>query len=205
MPTASKPNKFSKAPSKAEKLSKNEELPQSKSAIESGKPPKSDPALLDFFKGEIKDIFWAENHLLKALPKMQKAATSKVLAKAIGDHIVVTKNHVTRLEKVFELLGEKAQAKKCDAMEGISKEGESILEDTDEGTSTRDVGVILASQKAEHYEIATYGGLLKIATTLGLTEISDLLSKTLAEEKEADELLSTIAENEVNQAASAEA
>jgi hypothetical protein len=90
-----------------------------------------EPALKEFLIDEIKDIYWAEKHLTKVLPKMQKAATSKELKDAIGDHLKVTETHVTRLEKVFSLLGEKAQAKKCDAMEGITKEGAGILEDTD--------------------------------------------------------------------------
>jgi ferritin-like metal-binding protein YciE len=142
--------------------------------------------------------------LVKTLPKMAKAATSEELSNAINDHLEVTKTHVTRLEQVFELLGEKAQAKKCDAMEGITKEGDSILEDTEEGTSTRDVGIILAAQKVEHYEIATYGGLAQLATTLGLNDVADLLNQTLAEEKEADQSLTGIAENGINYEASSE-
>lgn len=164
----------------------------------------ADPALLEFFGEELKDIYWAEKHLVKTLPKMKKAATSEELSEAIGEHLEVTKGHVARLEQVFELLGKKAQAKKCEAMEGISKEGEEIVEDTEEGTSTRDVGIILAAQKVEHYEIATYGGLAQLARTLGLDEVSDLLTQTLNEEKEADEKLSSIAENDINYQAAAE-
>jgi len=166
---------------------------------------KADPALMELFIDGIKDIYWAENHLVKTLPKMQKAATSVELAGAIAEHLVQTEGHVTRLEQVFELLGEKAQAKKCDAMEGISKEGESIVESTEAGTATRDVGIILASQKVEHYEIATYGGLNALALTLGLTEVADILSLTLAEEKDADAILSEVAENSVNYKAAEEA
>jgi ferritin-like metal-binding protein YciE len=169
-----------------------------------GKVSNPDPALLEFFKDEIKDIYWAEKHLTKALPKMKKAATSSELANAIGEHLEVTKTHVARLEQVFELLGEKPKAKKCEAMEGISKEGESIIEDTEEGTATRDVGIIMASQKVEHYEIATYGGLKQLATTLGLSDIADLLEQTLNEEKEADETLTGIAENNINYEAASE-
>ena len=149
---------------------------------------------MEFFCGEIKDIYWAENQLTVALPKMQQAATSKELAKAIGDHLAVTQTHVARLEQVFELLGKKPMAKKCEAMAGITKEGESILEETEAGTATRDVGIIMAAQKAEHYEIATYGSLVQLATNLGLTDVADLLSQTLAEEKDADETLTAIAE-----------
>lgn len=163
-----------------------------------------DSMLKEFFTDELKDIYWAEKHLVKALPKMAKAATSEELANSITEHLEATKGHVTRLEQVFELLGEKAQAKKCEAMEGLVKEGESIVEDTDEGTATRDVGIILASQKIEHYEIATYGGLAQLATTLGLDDVSEILNSTLAEEKEADSLLTGIAENNINYEAAEE-
>lgn len=157
-----------------------------------------------FFKDEIKDIYWAEKHLVKTLPKMQKAATSEELKAAFADHLEVTKGHVERLEQVFELLGEKPQAKKCEAMEGITKEGESIIEDTEKGTATRDVGLILAAQKVEHYEISTYGGLSQLAKTLGKNDIAKILDKTLGEEKDADESLTEIAENNINYDASEE-
>lgn len=163
-----------------------------------------DSMLMDFFKDELKDIYWAEKHLVKTLPKMAKAATSEELKAAFTDHLEVTNTHVSRLEEVFGILGEKAQAKKCDAMEGITKEGESIIEDTEAGTSTRDVGLILAAQKAEHYEIATYGGLAQLATTLGLEEVADILHSTLEEEKEADVSLTAIAENDINYEAAEE-
>lgn len=169
------------------------------------KPSQAEPALLELFVDSIKDIYWAEKQLVKSLPKMEKAATSPELAGAIAEHIEVTKTHVTRLEQVFELLGQKAEAKKCDAMEGLTKEGESIIEETEEGSATRDVGIILASQKVEHYEIATYGGLAQLAETLGLDDIADLLAQTLAEEKDADQTLTAIAENDINYEASQEA
>lgn len=160
--------------------------------------------LQEFFTDELKDIYWAEKHLVKTLPKMAKAATSEELKNAFNDHLEATKTHVSRLEEAFGILGEKAQAKKCDAMEGITKEGEGIIEETEQGTSTRDVGLILAAQKVEHYEISTYGGLAQLATTLGLTEVADLLNQTLAEEKEADQLLTGIAENDINYEAAEE-
>lgn len=161
-------------------------------------------ALLKLFTDEIKDIYWAEKHLVKTLPKMKKAATSSQLAEAIGNHLEETKVHITRLKQVFELLGKKPQAKKCDAMEGLAKEGESIIEDTENGSTTRDVGIILASQKVEHYEIATYGGLIQLATTLGLNDVAEIMGQTLAEEKAADEKLTGIAENDINYEASEE-
>lgn len=185
------------------KASKSKPAPK-KAAAKKTAPKSTDPALMELFVDEIKDIYWAEKHLVKTLPKMRKAATSEELANAIGEHLEVTKTHVERLEQVFELLGEKPRAKKCDAMEGLAKEGESIIEDTDEGTATRDVGIILASQKVEHYEIATYGGLTVLAQTLGLTEVADLLAQTLSEEKEADETLTGIAENDINYEAAEE-
>jgi ferritin-like metal-binding protein YciE len=162
------------------------------------KAPAKDPMLKAFFIDELKDIYWAEKHLTKALPKMSKGATSEKLAQSLKDHLEQTKEHVTRLEQVFELLGEKARAKKCDAMAGIVEEGASILEDTEKGTATRDVGIILACQKVEHYEISTYGGLTTLAKILGLNDVADLLGQTLGEEKAADELLTEIAENHVN-------
>jgi ferritin-like metal-binding protein YciE len=164
----------------------------------------TEPLLKEYFVEELKDIYWAEKKLVTALPKLQKAATTEELQDALGEHLEVTKEHVRRLEQVFEILGEKAQAKKCEAMEGIVKEGESVIEDTDEGTATRDVALIMAAQKAEHYEIATYGGLTQLATTLGLQDVADILGSTLEEEKQADETLTGIAENNVNYAASSE-
>lgn len=155
-------------------------------------------ALLEFFTDELKDIYWAEQHLTKAIPKMEKAATSEELKEAFATHLEQTQGHVERLEQVFGLLDHKPQAKKCDAMDGIIKEGESIIEDTDKGTATRDVGLILAAQKVEHYEISTYGGLTQLAKTLGRDDIAKILGETLAEEKETDELLTEIAEGSIN-------
>ena len=154
--------------------------------------------LQKLFEDSLKDIYWAEKNLTKALPKMQKAATTEELKNAIEEHLTQTENQVARLEQVFELIGKKAQAKKCEAMEGLIKEGESIVEETEEGSMTRDVGIIMAAQKIEHYEIATYGGLAQIATTMGLDEAADLLNETLDEEKETDQLLTEIAENNIN-------
>ncbi len=160
--------------------------------------------LQEFFIDELKDIYWAEKHLVKTLPKMKKAATSTELQDAFVEHLEVTKTHVSRLEQAFEALGKKAQAKKCDAMEGITTEGQGIIDETQAGTSTRDVGLILAAQKVEHYEISTYGGLAQLASTLGLDDVANLLNQTLAEEKEADSKLTDIAENNINYEAAEE-
>jgi len=163
-----------------------------------------DSLLQELFLDSIKDIYYAEKALVKALPKLKKAANSEQLAAAFTDHIDVTKNQVARLEQVFELLDEKPRAKKCEAIEGLIKEAQSILEDTEAGTSTRDVGLILAAQKVEHYEIASYGGLRQLASTLGYTEVETLLQQTLNEEKETDLLLTQIAENDINYEAAEE-
>lgn len=160
--------------------------------------------LQELFIEELRDIYWAEKHLVKALPKMEKATSSEHLAEAFADHLAATQEHVSRLEQVFEIMGEKARGKKCEAMEGLVKEAESVMEDTEEGTSTRDVALIIAAQKVEHYEIATYGGLATLAKTLGKNEVKELLGQTLEEEKEADELLTQLAENSINQSASQE-
>lgn len=151
-----------------------------------------------YFHDSLKDIYWAEKALTKALPKMQKAATTEELKNAIEEHLAQTKEQVTRLEEVFGHLGKKAQAKKCEAMEGLIKEGESIIEETEDGSMTRDVGIIMAAQKVEHYEIATYGGLVQLAKILGLDEISGILTETLEEEIQTDEELTEIAENNIN-------
>ncbi|PZR25091.1 MAG: ferritin-like domain-containing protein [Citrobacter freundii] len=151
-----------------------------------------------FFLDAVKDLYWAEKHLTKALPKMRDAATTEQLQSAIEEHIAQTEEHVARLEQVFEILGEKAQAKKCDAMEGLVKEGESIVEETEEGSLTRDVGIIAASQKVEHYEIASYGTLVQLAMTIGQAEVAEILAKTLDEEKQTDANLTSIAENNIN-------
>jgi ferritin-like metal-binding protein YciE len=153
---------------------------------------------------ELKDIYWAEKHLVKALPKMQKAATSEELAGAIEEHTMVTKEHVNRLEQIFEMLGTRATAKKCEAMEGLIAEGQTVIEDTEEDTAVRDAGLIIAAQKIEHYEIASYGSLCALANKMGQNEIASLLEQTLNEEKETDQQLTDIAETSINEEAATE-
>lgn len=153
--------------------------------------------LQDFFEDMLKDIYWAEKALTKALPKMAKNATSPNLKSTIEDHLKVTENHVSRLEQVFEMIGKKAQAKKCDAMDGLIKEGESIVQETEVGP-VRDAGIIAASQKIEHYEIASYGTMCAFAKTLGQNKVASLLEQTLNEEKDADRLLTENAYNTIN-------
>ncbi|GAA3964920.1 ferritin-like domain-containing protein [Pedobacter ginsengiterrae] len=158
----------------------------------------------EFFVDELKDIYWAEKHLVKALPKMKKAATSPELAAAFEKHTQETQVHIDTLEQVFALLEEKAVAKKCDAMAGLLEEATGIIEDTDAGTMIRDAGLILAAQKVEHYEIATYGTLKVFAENMGHTEVADLLTQTLENEKGTDVALTECAVSFVNQAAAQE-
>lgn len=159
--------------------------------------------LLKLFTDSVKDLYWAENHLVKALPKMAKSASSTNLAQAIINHLEQTKTHVERLEQVFESLNKKPQAKKCDAMEGLVMEGEGVIEDTDAGTPARDLGIIMASQKVEHYEITAYNGLIKLAGKLGLSDAAEILAQTLTEEQESDEILAAIANTEIPAASEA--
>lgn len=162
-------------------------------------PAKKDAAkgLEDLFEDGLKDLYWAEKALTKALPKMQKNATSEKLKKAIGSHLKETEGQVTRLEACFKALGKKPQAKKCVAMQGLIEEGKSIMEETKIG-SVRDAGIILASQKIEHYEIASYGTLAAFAKVLEEKECLQQLLKTLEEEKKCDETLTGIADTELN-------
>ncbi|TRW27185.1 ferritin-like domain-containing protein [Flavobacterium zepuense] len=153
--------------------------------------------LRELFVDSLKDIYWAEKALTKALPKMSKNATTEALVQAIKEHTAVTEQQVQRLERVFELIGEKAVAKKCEAMDGLIKEAQDIMESTQEGP-VRDAGIIAASQKVEHYEIATYGTLVAFAKTLGEDEVAGILAETLAEEKEADVTLTEAAYNTIN-------
>jgi ferritin-like metal-binding protein YciE len=120
------------------------------------------------------------------------------LKDAFETHIEQTKEQVSRLEQAFEMMGKKAVGKKCDAMEGLITEGQSIIDETETGTMTRDVALIIAAQKVEHYEIASYGGIVQLAKTLGMDDMAELLAETLQEEKDTDALLTSIAENDIN-------
>jgi ferritin-like metal-binding protein YciE len=151
-----------------------------------------------FFLDSLKDLYWAEKKLLEVLPKLQTAATTIQLKSTIEDHLIQTEDHVSRLERIFKLIGENAQAKKCEAMEGLLKEGNAVIDETQDGSITRDVGIIASAQKVEHYEIASYGTLAQLAITLGHKEAADLLTMTLEEEKLADMNLTEIAENNIN-------
>jgi ferritin-like metal-binding protein YciE len=155
------------------------------------------------FENELKDIYWAEKALVKALPKMAKKATSEELVEALEEHLKVTERQVARLEEVFTAIGVKAEAKKCEAMVGLITEAEDVMKETEPGVVC-DAGIIASAQKVEHYEIATYGTLCAFAKTLGEDEALELLEETLNEEKEADVTLTQIAESSINVEAAGE-
>ncbi|MFN0030998.1 MAG: ferritin-like domain-containing protein [Flavobacteriales bacterium] len=153
--------------------------------------------LRKLFLAELKDIYWAEKALTKALPKMIKKATSAELSDALSEHLESTKEHVNRLQEVFLCINERAIVKKCYAMEGLIHEASEIMEETEEGW-VRDAGIISASQKIEHYEIATYGTLRAFAHALGETEAANLLQLNLVDEQEVNIQLTEIAESYIN-------
>jgi ferritin-like metal-binding protein YciE len=146
---------------------------------------------------ELRDIYHAEGQLLKALPKMAKAAKSERLKEAFERHLEETEQQIERLERAFESLGEPVKGKKCQAMEGLIAEGKEVMEEHSE-SAMLDAALICAAQKIEHYEIASYGTICTWADLLGLDEVSDLLKETLDEEKTTDESLTEIAESEIN-------
>jgi ferritin-like metal-binding protein YciE len=163
----------------------------------------NESGLRKLLEDQLKDIYWAEKAILKAMPEMVDKVESQELADVLNEHQEQTIQQVTRLENVFEILDLKAKAEKCEAMEGLIDEAEEIVGDLDEGP-VRDAGIIAAVQKIEHYEIATYGTLRTFANTLGEYEAGSLLEETLDEEKEADLRLTDIAESIVNIEAASE-
>lgn len=185
-----------KSDSTSKSTAKTATASKSKAGIVKAKSSAAE-GLRELFVDSLKDIYWAEKALLKALPKMAKNATTQVLIDGINEHITVTEEQVARLERVFEIVGKKAVAKKCEAMDGLIKEGQDIMESTEPG-AVRDAGIIAASQKIEHYEIATYGTLCAFAKTLGEEEAGALLHETLEEEKQADLTLTEAAYNSIN-------
>ena len=153
--------------------------------------------LQKLYTDELRDLYNAENQLLKALPKMAKAALSEELKEAFEQHLEQTKGHVKRLEQVFAGLDEKPKGKTCRAMKGLIEEGSEILEEDGEN-SVRDAGIIVAAQKVEHYEIAGYGSVRTFAHLLGQNKAAELLQATLDEESETNELLNRLAESVIN-------
>lgn len=151
----------------------------------------------DLFLDTVKDIYFAERQILKALPKMMKAATSPDLQAAFEQHLVETEGHVDRLEEVFTMLGKNPRGKTCEAILGIIDEGKSIMEDF-KGTDALDAGLVSAAQAVEHYEIARYGTLKTWANQLGYPEAAALFDATLQEELATDQKLSQVAETALN-------
>lgn len=194
-----------KAKADTKKKDAAEKTAETKPAAKStAKDKKSGGEFRDFFVDELKDILWAEKALLKALPKMRKAATGKEVAASFDSHLSETEAQIATLEQVFELMGEKPATKKCDAMEGLISETESIISDTDKGTAIRDAGLILAAQKVEHYEIATYGTLAAFADAMEEPKVAKLLRSILRDEKKSDKTLTVLALESVNEEASEE-
>lgn len=152
--------------------------------------------LKDLYVDELKDLYSAETQLVKALPKMAKAANSDKLRRGFEEHLEQTKGHVLRLEKVFQALGESPKGKKCKGMEGLVEEGAEAIDEDFEG-SLMDAALIGAAQRVEHYEIAAYGTVRAFAEELGETEHASLLTETLEEEKATDEKLTELAQ-EIN-------
>jgi ferritin-like metal-binding protein YciE len=161
-----------------------------------------DKHLNDLFLDTLKDIYFAEKQILKALPKMAKAAHSERLRAAFEKHHGETESHVERLEKVFELIDKPARSKTCDAIQGILEEGREIMEEY-KGSEALDAGMLAAAQAVEHYEISRYGTLKQWAQQLGMKDAVRLLDETLQEEKKTDETLTSLAEAAVNLAAAA--
>jgi ferritin-like metal-binding protein YciE len=164
--------------------------------------PKKDKTLSDLFEDTLKDIYYAENKILKALPRMAKATHSDELRAAFQSHLKETEGQVSRLEKVFKLIEVGPKGKKCVAIEGILKEGAEIMKEF-KGAPALDAGLVSAAQAVEHYEIARYGTLKRWAEQLGLNEAARLLAATLSEERNADEVLTELADTMINEQAEA--
>jgi len=153
--------------------------------------------LEDLFEDTLRDIYYAEKAILKALPRMAKKANSEHLAAAFEEHEAQTENQIQRLEQVFKMIGKTARGKKCPAIDGIIEEGKEIIKEAKEDT-VRDAGMLAAAQAVEHYEISRYGTLKAWAEKLGMTDAIELLDETLQEEKETDAKLTDLAESEIN-------
>jgi ferritin-like metal-binding protein YciE len=158
--------------------------------------------LRELYLDELKDLYNAENQLIKALPKLAKASTSDELREGFEEHLEQTKGHVERLEQIFEAMDESPKGKKCAGMEGLVKEGSEVMDEDFEG-AVMDAALIGAAQRVEHYEIAAYGTVIAFANQLGESEHASLLKETLEEEKETDEKLTSLSE-EINSRATSE-
>ncbi|MEO8794795.1 MAG: ferritin-like domain-containing protein [Daejeonella sp.] len=159
------------------------------------------PSLRVFFIDALKDIYWAEKNLCMTIPQMVKKSTSSVLREVLENHLGETENQMVRLEQVFASIDENPVAKRCEAMEGIIREAELMMNETNNGTKPLDAAIIASVQKIEQHEIAAYGTLRTIAEVLGFNQASELLTQTLEEEKKADQKLTEIAESYIKQSA----
>lgn len=155
------------------------------------------------FEDELRDIYWAEKALTKAIPRMIKNASSEELTEALEHHLEETQEHVSRVEQIFSMLEKQPRAKKCEGMEGIIKEAQELMKESEKGVM-RDAAIISAAQKVEHYEISSYGTLRTFAQTIGLREAVPVLESTLEEEKNADKILTEVATTTVNLDAASE-
>lgn len=166
--------------------------PHSIQAVPGSLPGIPASQLIKLFENGLRDMYWAEKALTRAIPKMIKNASSDDLVEVLENHLDETREQVSRAEQVFETIGKKASGKKCEAMKGLIKEGSEIMTDCESGAMC-DAGIIASSQKIEHYEIASYGTLKQFAETLGYTDAADLLETSLREEKKADGKLTNLA------------
>lgn len=160
--------------------------------------------LLEFFITSLQEIYWSETHLVTVLSSMNAAATSDELKEAFRKHQEETQVHIQRLEQVFGLLDAEVEPEPSAGLQGLFDEGWQVIDETETGSAQRDVALIIAAQKVEHYEIACYGSLVTLARTLRLPQVAQLLIPTLNEEKETDTLLTSIAEASINEEASQE-
>jgi ferritin-like metal-binding protein YciE len=190
--------KQSKGASKNSTASKPALKPQPQMKPRQEYPKMMNSMMEKLFMDQLKDLYYVEKTLIKALGKMAKRATTEELGNIFLEHQEVTQEQLSRLDRIFEILGKRAQAKKCPVMDGLQEEGEEMMSETEEDTLTRDVALIITAQKVEHYEIASYGCLSTLARTYGMQEVADLLQETLDEEKDADQQLTYIAENNIN-------
>lgn len=154
--------------------------------------------LAALFMEELKEIYGAEQHQTMILPLLKKAASSLKLQSVLANHLDHTRDQITRLEEIFSAMGEVPQDRQSETILSIGHEGETVISETEKGTATRDAGLIITAQKLEHYEISAYSNLAQLARTLEYDELLDLLETSLFEEKEADELLTALAENYIN-------
>jgi ferritin-like metal-binding protein YciE len=190
--------KQSKGASKNRTASKPALKPQPQMKPRQEYPKMMNSMMEKLFMDQLKDLYYVEKTLIKALGKMAKRATTEELGNIFLEHQEVTQEQLGRLDRIFEILGKRAQAKKCPVMDGLQEEGDEMMSETEEDTLTRDVALIITAQKVEHYEIASYGCLSTLARTYGMQEVADLLQETLDEEKDADQQLTYIAENNIN-------